>query len=108
MMIWTVKDVIEALKKDCEPDELIAWSAVTQSDAEKRYPHLSDEEIEEVMCQVMRYADDTEPVIGLLADAYYETHAPIGDSHVDRQRSQNHSRPDPGPRDRHAGTLRRR
>ena len=73
MMIWMVKDVIEALQKDCEPDELIAWSAVTKSDAEQRYPHLSDEEIEEVMHQVMRYADDTEPVIGLLADAYYET-----------------------------------
>jgi len=73
MMVWTVKDVIEALQKDCEPDELIAWSAVTESDAEQQYPQLGDEEIEAMMYQAMKYADDTEPVIGLLADAYYET-----------------------------------
>jgi len=72
MMVWMVKDVIEALQRDCEPDALIAWSAVTQSDAEQRYPHLSGEQIEEVMYQAMRYADDNEPVFSLLDDAHYE------------------------------------
>jgi hypothetical protein len=36
MMVWTVKNVIETLQRDCEPDAVIAWSAATQSDAEQR------------------------------------------------------------------------
>jgi len=72
MMVWTVKDVIEALQRDCEPDELIAWSAATQDDASRRFPHLNEAQIEAVMKLTIQYADDNEPVFSLLDDAHYE------------------------------------
>lgn len=61
-MIWKVKDLMRTLDRDFEPDQLIAFTIMSEQDVERRLG-VSDTLLEAIMVQLMRLVDQGEPVL---------------------------------------------
>lgn len=69
MMIWQVKDLAATLARDFQPDQLIAFSIM--SDVERRLK-ISGKLLEATMLELMRLVDQGEPVSAQYLEAAYE------------------------------------
>lgn len=62
VMIWQVKDLVRTLQRDFEPDQLIAFSIMSDKDVSRRLG-VEDELLEAIMLNLMRLVDQGEPVL---------------------------------------------
>ncbi len=70
-MIWKVEDLTRTLERDFEPDQLIAFTIMSEKDVERRLG-VSGVLLEAVMVQLMRLVEQGEPVLVQYLEAAHE------------------------------------